>query len=365
MQGKKPARTSWALSICIVALCCVIAWFGAKWIAPVRTYDLPEAVELPAYAGQDCVALNESAAYYDGTLLYALKDTGLQKWSYLAGANAGFHVGEGGVVSWTGAQVTLLNEDTGNTVFSVTMPKNVLSAHAGSLFVAVCTGEEDDVTMVILDHNGKVIESIDKPNLTVLDYGFFNNGNLFWLMTLDTDGMVPTSKLSTYKPGKMETGSIVDSEQVVYKVLFNSTKIRAVGTSYARTYDYTGAEDKASRLLVYGWYMQDIYGSGENPLMVFVPMEDTGGAAAMQDVRLVRGAKERIIRMPYECFDIYAGDGVVYGFTNDYVIVGTMDSAESTIYKLPLFAEDVIGLTDDFKALVVSGGKVHLVQLPE
>lgn len=365
MQEKTPGRTSWALSICIVVLCCAIAWLGAKWIAPVRSYELTETVELPAYAGQDCVPLGDSAAYYDGTLLYALKDNGLQKWSYLAGANAGFHAGEGGVVSWTGAQVTLLNEETGNTVFSVTMAKPILSARAGSLFVAVCTGEEDDVTMVILDHNGKIIETIDKPNLTVLDYGFFNNGNLFWLMTLDTDGTVPTSKLSTYKPGKMETGSIVDSEQVVYKVLFNSTKIRAVGTSYARTYDYTGAEDKNARLLVYGWYMQDIYGTGENPLMVFVPMNETGGSAAMQDVRLVQGAKEKTIRLPYECFDIFAGDGVIYAFTNEYVVLGTIDSASSTIYKLPVYAEDVLGLTEDFKALVVSGGKIHLVQLPK
>lgn len=364
MQEKKPSRTGWLPSILIVLLCCAIAWLGANWIVPEKTLMLDEGVELPAYAGQDCVPLDEGAAYYDGTLLYALRENGMQKWSYLAGANAGFHAGEGGVATWTGAQITLLDDQTGDTVFSVTMAKPVLSARAGSLYVAVCTGEEDDVTMVVLDHNGKQVDSIEKPNLTVLDYGFFNSGNLFWLMTLDTDGTVPTSQLSTYKPGKMETGSIVDSEQVVYKVLFHSTKIRAVGTSYARSYDYTGAEDTSSRLLVYGWYLQDLYGDGENPLMVFVPMDETGGAAAMQDVRLVQGTTDRTIRLPYECFDIFAGSGVVYGFTNDYLVVGTLAGSSSTIYQLPVYAEDVLGITDDFKALIVSGGKVHLVQLP-
>lgn len=364
MQEKTSSRTGWFPSICIVVLCCLIAWLGANRITPENTRILDDAVKLPAYAGQHCEPLGTGAIYYDGTLLYALRSNGMQKWSYLAGANAGYDVGEGGVTSWTGAQVTLLNDETGDTVFSVTMAKPVLSATAGSLYVAVCTGEEDSVTVIILDRSGKQVDVVEAPDLTVLDYGFFNNGNLFWLMTLETDGTVPTSCLSTYKPGKMQTGSIVDSEQIVYKMLFHSTKIRAVGTTYARSYDYTGTEDSASRLLVYGWYMQDIYGSGENPLMVFVPMNETGGEGKMQDIRLVQGTMDRTIRLPYECFDIYAGNGVVYGFTNEYLIVGTLTGANATIYKLPVYAQDVLGITEDFKALVVSGDEIYLVQLP-
>lgn len=364
MQEKTANRTGWLPSVCIVLLCCVIAWLGAVRFTPKKTRTLNSYVELPAYAGQQCAPLDEGAIYYDGTLLYALRANGMQKWSYLAGANAGFDVGEGGVTSWTGAQVTLLNSETGATVFSVTMARPVLSASAGSLYVAVCTGEEDSVTIIILDHNGKQVDSIDAPNLTVLDYGFFNSGNLFWLMTLDTDGTVPTSQLSTYKPGKMQTGSIVDSEQVVYRVLFHSTKIRAVGTTYARSYDYTGTEDISSRLLVYGWYMQDIYGTGENPLMLFVPMDETGGAGTIQDVRLVQGSVDKIIRLPYECFAIYAGNGLVYGFTNEYLVLGTLKGTDTTIYQLPVYAEEVLGLTDDCKALIVSGGKIYMVQLP-
>ena len=364
MQEKKPSRTGWLPSVCIVLLCCLIAWLGANWLVPEKTNSLNEYIELPAYAGQPCVPLGDSAAYYDGTILYALRENGMQRWSYLAGANAGFHTGVGGVTTWTGAQVTLLDETSGDTVFSVTMAKKVLSARAGNLYVAVCTGDEDDVTMIILDRNGKQVDFIEKPNLTVLDYGFFNSGNLFWLMTLDSDGTVPTSQLTTYKPGKMETGSIIDSEQVVYKVLFHSTNIRAVGTSYARSYDYTGKENAADRLLVYGWYLQDLYGDGENPLMLFVPMEDTGGVAAIQDVRLVQGSFDRTIRLPYACFDVFAGNSVVYGFTNDYLVLGTINGSASTIYQLPVFAEDVLGITEDNKALVVSGGKVYLVELP-
>lgn len=364
MQEKTPNRTGWIPSICIVLLCCAIAWLGARWITPRKTRTLENYVELPAYAGQVCMPLGDSAAYYDGTLFYALRSNGMQKWSYLAGANAGFHVGDGGVTTWTGSQITLLNSETGDTVFSVTMTKPVLSARAGSTYVAVCTGTEETVTMIILDHNGNQVDAIEKPDLTVLDYGFFNMGNLLWVMTLDTDGIAPTSQISTYRPGKMETGSIVDGEQVLYKVLFHSTKIRAVGTNYARSYDYTGSEDISDRLLVYGWYLLDMYGTGENPLMLFIPMRDTGGEAKLQDVRLVQGSLDKTMRLPYECFSIYAGNGCIYGFTNEYLILGTVSNSSTTIYRLPVYAEEVLGITDDFKALIVSGGKVYLVQLP-
>ncbi len=362
---QKPSRMGWLGAIAIALICCVLSWYAAQALKPKSSMELSQYIELPVYAGQHCEPFNDGAIYYDGTLLYALRGNGMQKWSYLAGANAGYDVGSGGVVSWTGAQVTLLREDSGDTVFSVTMAKPVLSARAGDIYVAVCTGAEDEATMIVLDRNGKQVDSIDVPDLTILDYGFFNSGNLFWLMTLETDGTVPTSQLNTYKPGKMQTGSIVDSEQVVYKTLFHSTKFRAVGTTYARSYDYTGAEDTASRLLVYGWYMQDVYGSGENPLMVFVPMEETGGAGLMQDIRLVQGSMDKTIRLPYACFDVFAGNGVVYGFTNDYLIIGTSDGKNSTIYQLPVYAEDVLGITEDQKALVVSGEKVYLVQLPQ
>lgn len=358
------SRTGWLPTILIVALFCTISYFAALWITPENTRVLSGAVELPVYATQKSAPLGTGVAYYDGTLLYALNGSGAQKWSYLAGANAGFHVGEGGVATWTGAQSTLLHADTGNTEFSVTMAAAIQSARAGVQYVAVLTGDEKNSRLNVLDRTGKQVDSIDTANVTVLDYGFFNNGNLLWLMTLDTTGTTPMSRLSTYKPGKMQTGSITDSDQVVYRALFYSTKLRAVGTTYMRTYDYTGAEDKTDRMLLYGWYLQDIYGAGEDPLMVFVPMEQTGGASLMQDVRISQGGKERTIRMPYECFDIYAGNGVVYGFTRDYLITGTIDSASTTVYRMSVPAEDILGVTSDFKAMVASGGKVYLVQLP-
>ena len=364
MQTKTRSRTGWLPTILVVALFCAIAVLGAFWITPDNTRTITGAVELPAYSTQECQPLGDGAAYYDGTLLYALRGNGTQRWSYLAGANAGFAVGEGGVATWTGAQVTLLGRDNGSTVFSVTMAKTVQSACAGSQYVAVCTGAEDDATLIILDLSGKQIDSIAKPNCTVLDYGFFNKGNLFWLMTLDTEGTVPVSSLSTYKPGKMETGSIAESDQVVYRVLFHATQIRAVGTTYMRSYDYHGTEDASSRVLVYGWYLQDIGGDGDDPLLAFVAMDETGGSQGIQDVRLLKGSVDRRIRLPYKCFAICAGSDKVYGFNGEYCVVGTLNSAKTTIYRMPVSAERVIGVTEDGKALVASMGKVYLIPLP-
>ena len=68
--------------------------------------------------------------------------------------------------------------------------------------------------------------------------------------------------------------------------------------------------------------------------------------------------------MPYRCSEIYAGKNVVYGFTGQYLIVYYLSNGEHVIYQMPIYADDVIGMTDDFKAIVSSEGSMYLVQLP-
>ncbi len=367
MSEKKAGRTGWLMSILIVTLLCFIAVMGAIRLSPEKTRSLSDLVNLPVYSTQNCSPMGTGVIYYDGSMLYALDGKGARKWNYYAGANAGFDVSSSGICTWTGSLVSYLNYDTGTQMFSVTMPGTVMSAKAGSTYIAVCTGEEDSAIMKVLDKKGVQVDSIDSKDVTVLDYGFFSDGNLLWIMTLDTDGTVPLNCLKTYKPGRSQTGSITDDDEIVYKTMFYSSYLRTVGTQYIRTYDYKGIEDTAARTLLYGWYMQDVYTSGDNdtePLMVFISKDQAGTTGSFQDLRIIKGNTERFIRMPYRCSEIYAGKNVVYGFTGQYLIVYYLSNGEHVIYQMPVYADDVIGMTDDFKAIVSSEGSMYLVQLP-
>lgn len=367
MQDNKGGRTGWLPSILIVLLCCFIAVMLAIRLTPENTRSISECTQLPVYSTQQCVPMGKGVLYYDGTVLYALDGSGDRMWNYYAGANAGFDVTENGVTTWTGSLVSLLNFDTGAQIFSVTMPAPVMSAKAGSTYVAVVTGEEDTAVIKILDRKGVQVDSIDSQNVTVLDYGFFSEGSLFWTMTLDTDGTQPMNVLQTFKPGRSMTGNITDNDQIVYKTMFYSSYLRSIGTNYIRTYDYKGTEDKSARVLVYGWYMQDVYMSGENdtePLMVFIASDEAGTTGSFQDMRVIKGSTEKYIHMPYKCSSIYAGSNVVYGFTGKYLLVYPLSGNDATVYQMPVYADDVIGMTDDFKAIISSEGNIYLVKLP-
>ena len=115
---------------------------------------------------------------------------------------------------------------------SGTLDGTILDARVGTVYAAIQMGEEQDSSILILDSSGRQVENISMDGQTVLDFGFFNNDSLLWVMTLNTDGTVPMSTITTYRPGKMLLGAVEDNQQVLYEVVFQASQIRAVGTTH-------------------------------------------------------------------------------------------------------------------------------------
>jgi hypothetical protein len=147
-------------------------------------------------------------------------------------------------------------------------------------------------------------------------------------------------------------------------VLFQSSQVRVVGNTHIKDYDYTGKEITADRILVYGWYLVGLDENGENPLMVFAPMDEAGSSSGMQDIRLVRGQTDQSIRLPFAASKLLACGDAAYAFTSEYVMVCRLGSSTPERYKLPMYVDSVIGLTQDHRAIVTYNGSVYLVPLP-
>ena len=47
--------------------------------------------------------------------------------------------------------------------------------------------------------DGRVQDEITFESQVVVDYGFFSDGSLFWVMAMDTSGTVPTCTVTTYR----------------------------------------------------------------------------------------------------------------------------------------------------------------------
>lgn len=366
MERARSSKLPWAIALLIVVIACLIAFGGAKLFRHFSNpggYDV-EYIDIPANMGIETT--NTGFVYYDGSSIAAVTSDAKMKWSYLIGGNADFDATDYGVAAWSKQSLTLIDGELGTTTFSGNMESEILSARMGEKYSAVLLGPEHDSTIVLMEQGGRRVNSITLTNQTVIDYGFFSNGSLLWVMSLDSSGTAPACTINTYRPGKEIVGSIHDSEQLMYGVAFQSNYFACVGDTYMKVYDYTGVkEDKGLRKLVYGWYMAALDGDENDAMMAFVPTNQYDSPTGMQDVRMIRANLDQHVRMPYGCQSLIAKGNRVYGFSNQgYVMVAEQGKRQVNAYQLPMLFDKVYGVTADNVAIIGSGNIIYMMQLP-
>ena len=362
---KRTSPTSWAVVLLIVLVCVGIAAIGSYLITHAGRTSAGTCTPTNVRVGSDVRILGEGIVYYDGAMIGALDKNGVVKWNYSAGINAEYNVGPGGIATWTTSSLSFINKDTGDTLYSSVTTMPVLSAVVGPQYAAVMLGSESAAQMRIYELTGREIDQIDLSGKTVLDYGFFSNGALLWVMVLDSNGTVPTCNIQTYRPGKEIVGSIHDNEQLMYSVVFQSSYFCCAGDTFLKVYDYTGKEDRTRRRKVYGWYMAALDESvADDPLMVFVPNAQYDSQGAMQDVRMIRSNMDQQVRMPYGCQSLIARNDRVYGFsTEGYVAIATQGRQKVSAYALPMLFDKVYGVTSDNMAILGNGNIIYILNL--
>ena len=354
----------WIFAVLVAVLVCVMGLVIARMLVRPENNSLDRATLFPCTSSQTVSVLDKGVVYSDGTSLRALNAGGRQIWSYVIGANCQFSVGGGYVAGWSNDLLVVLNASSGDVLFSASLSEVILSATVGETYTAAQVGEESDSTLIVLDRNGREIDRVAQSDVTVLDFGFFSGGNMLYVMAMDTNGTVPMSLLTTYRPGRMQAGSITDSEQVIYEAMFEASNVTAVGTTYARVYDYTGTEQAAKRRLVYGWQLIDSDATRSGTLMAFAPMAEIDATAHISDVRMIMGGTDKTVRMPFVCFDLAVHGNAVYGFSENYAMVYGISDSRATSYHLPFTCDGLIGVASDGNAVLVSGDSIYLVAMP-
>lgn len=366
MERERRARLPWAIVLLILALSCAIAIAAARIFvnATTRTsFTTPRRLDLNSV--QSVQTVGDGFVYYDGNSIVEVDSDGRIRWSYLVGSGASYDARDAGVASWVGRTLMLLDGETGIPDYSDTMPSDVVSARMGEQYAAVLLGSEDSTSSIVLmETGGTQIDTISLTGQDVVDYGFFADDTLFWMMVLDTDGTVPTCTINVYRPGRRLVGSISDSEQIFYHVLFESAQLVTVGETHLKIYEYNGTEYEDRRRLLYGWTLADADDNSDDPMMAFVPNGEYDTGALMQDIRMIRGDRERTVRAPYGCEWLIAAGDCVYGFTREgYVMEARLDRQQVNAYPLNLALDAVYGVTDDGVAVLGSGGEVYLARL--
>lgn len=364
MDNVQRKRTPWLAVAIVVGLLCLGAFLVARSIVDNRSQVLRTATATSAFAGQSIKAHGDGIIYYDGATLHALNGSARQIWNYAAGVNAGFSVGSGGVATWSGTRLSLLDGGDGSTMFGGDVEDTVLDSRIGTLYAATQIGTEHNSVMLITELSGRVVDRIELKNQTVMDFGFCVGDTLLWVMSLDTEGTLPTCSISTYRPGRTLAGTITDTQQVFYDVVFQSSKIRAVGTTHIKDFLYENKEVTDNRILVYGWYLMGLDDRSNNPLMCFVPIEQSDGSTGVNDLRMIRGQIDQRVRLPFAAINVLVKDDTVYAFSSTLVMVMRLGEQSPTVYNLPIAIDGVIDMTENKSAVVTSGGYVYFVPMP-
>lgn len=365
MERSRRSRLPWGIVLLIVALSCAIAYAAA--LIYVKTADSSSFTRVRSMqidSVSKVEAVSDGLVVYDGSTIRKVNAQSLTGWSYAMGVGADFSAADAGVAAWNGRTLTLIDGSTGVTSYSGSMDETVLSARMGQVYTAVLLGPEHNSTIVLMESGGRRVDSITLADQTVVDYGFFYNDTLFWVMTLDTSGTVPCCTVSTYRPGRRIVGQITDSEQTLYRTLFRSSQIYCVGDTYVKVFDYNGKEKTDLRTLVYGWMLVDADETLDDPLMAFVPNGQYDASGEMRDVRMMRGSTSRTVRMPYVCESVVAKEDGVYGFSGDgYVMVAKLDRQKVDAYRLSTSFDQVYGVADGSIAMLSSGNTFYFVSL--
>jgi len=362
MQGRRTAKLSWLAVLLVVGLVCAFSILFAYAFTRARGTDSYEAERLAGvnYV-QDAQVTGSNVVYYDGATIGCVSVNGKTRWTYLVGPGVTFCAGEGAVASWNSDALTLIDAKDGVTVYSGSMGDTILSAKSGSSYTAVQLGEQRRSSIVLLNEDGRRVDTLSFEDVLVVDYGFFSGGSLFWVMTLDPTGTVPTCNIGTYRPGKTYVGNIDDIDQVVYRVMFQSSSIITVGENYMKVYDYTGAEDPSLRRLVYGWYLA-AYDETDSDLMAFslISQHETG----VSDLWMYSQSCDQKLRFPFPAASMFIEDGKVYGFSAEgYAMIATPGSNNVDTFALPV-AGTVYGVMEGGVAVLGVGDGLYLVDLP-
>ena len=364
MERRRRQGLPGAIALLIVLTVIVASLLFSRLILRSTRRDAYDYNSVELTDNQSLQVVDDGFIYYDGASIAARSSKGQIKWSYLIGRDADFYGTDYGVAGWTEKKLTLIDPASGTTTFSGEMETEVLSARMGEKYTAVLLAPEHDSTIVLMEKGGRRVNSITLSSQTVIDYGFFSNGSLLWVMSLDTTGTAPSCTISTYRPGKERVGLIHDNEQLVYGVLFQSSYFCCPGETYLKVYDYTGKEERDRRRLVYGWYMAAQDDVMDDPMMAFVPTNQYDASVGMKDVRMIRAQLDQQVRLPYSCQSLICRGERVYGFsTEGYVCIARQGQLSAQAYRLPIAFDRVYGVTADDYAILGNGNTVYMLNL--
>ncbi|MBQ2028701.1 MAG: hypothetical protein II481_04590, partial [Clostridia bacterium] len=305
--------------------------------------------------------------YLDGTTLFCLSTSGSELWKVSVGENANFNAGEKQVAVLSGNELMVFDRN-GRSTYRDQLSEPIQFARIGSKYVAVVTGEGLSPTLTVMDMVGTRIDSETNNyiDLTILDCGFFGDGEFLWTTALDVYGSAAETTMFTYHVGDMNTGSVTLGEPITYAVVYSGSMLNVINTRQLRLYDYRGTENVSDAVLVYGWRLVGSSATRTYPYLLFAPVMQTDVDGAFTELRLLYGSRDTRYSLPDSCVGATIRSRRLYAFSGNSLYRSDIGEQRFSALSLPVSGTvtDYLGITSNGVALLVCGTDVWAVTLP-
>ncbi len=247
-------------------------------------------------------------------------------------------------------------------LFSTSLDSDILGVRCANAAVAALTSAADEAGTVqyyIYLYNDKgeaAAQRIELAAKPVLDFGFNAGGDLFWVLSLDSSGVVPVSYITTYKTDGSITGSIEIDTQVIEKVYVTSDSIFASGTNNLLSYSYVGA--KQGDALIYGWKPA---GASVDAGSLKAAYVSRASLATIESARIYASdLSYQTVHLPRDVFSLALSQTKLFAYTPNeiysYTPEGKLDKSvklDQTITAVKQLSSDIALVWDQDKSYIM------------
>ncbi len=343
-RGRKSRRKIKILRLLILIVAClaVVALIAMLAIYLIGSSKLEnQLVRLNASSTTQILSSDSNLYTLDGDVLVSTDYSGKDVWSVkLPSDNLSVAASNNLICAYNKTTLQVLNTNKEN-LFAITSENEIADVRCGLEHVSYLTTltNEEGITsphIIVFDQAGTKIDDVELQAESVLDFGFTRDSDTLWVLTLDTSGVAPISRISTYAPGQSITGVIDINDTLVEKVYFDQDNIVASSTNQLYYYNYFNEE--LDSLTVYGLEPIDVVTSDGNIGFVY-KLRQSNDYLPTDSIRVVSNSLEEIsIQLPPEIAYIVTNNDKIYCFDSEtmytYNINGTLENTHT--FEMPI-----------------------------
>ncbi|MDD3243611.1 MAG: hypothetical protein PHD32_07815 [Eubacteriales bacterium] len=347
----------WILSIAAAIGVGVFAYFQLTGEQPPEN----RIVQLPGKGDGTVTAYSGGVLCVDDKQLVCCDAAGATLWQInlpLSNMNA---IRRGNyTLAWGGSTVCLIDQ-AGIMQDVKELSGEILLARMGSSQYACVVLEEGQHRLRVFNLAGSDMDEERFPDKTVLDADYYGEAlDTLWVLSVDSHGTQPVTRINTYQPGKKTTGGISVVDEVGYRVNVLNKRIYYVGSHHIYVWEQSG--DEVKQLSVYGWNLQDQLAGDTGMTYLFAPSTPYGQSIGAL-WHIAADGTQNTISLPAGCTQAILGQKYIFAVTSNGFYTMTLNGSALESHKLPFAVDEVSAVIPGQAFIVRSGHSLYLVPL--